>query len=619
MSFFSLTQKILKKLSLFFIYTESSLLFIKKLIIFALFFGNSLFASPVNITFEKVTWFSKEDLALELKVTIQEGWKMLGEAKEQDTLKKPPELLWDTSENIKNVVVSWPESELWHSNGQNAHVYFKEIKIPLRVKLKEAGNLATLALILKGLACSDVCMPLHEVCSIVLSPPQVSLETLCKNNCMHPQKQGSWWEILGFAFLGGMILNFMPCVLPVLGIKLKGFSNARPELFKKICFYTTLGILFNFWVFAFMAITVKAVFQKEFGWGMQFQNPYFITAMILIITLSSMSLLGILHFHAPKWAGRIAPKSSYSMVGAFLSGALSVLLATPCCAPLMGVALGMALTQGPVKILGAFTFIGLGFAFPYLFGMILPIEKYIPKAGKWTLYMERIAGALLLITVFFLFKLLAGFQSGIQTLISVILIAVGSASIIAVNFKKESFSLQLRVLLAYAIPTVCFIAFVLAPWWMNKVFSSKEETESNQQMGLVKWIKWHPEAMKKYLEEGKIVFVDVTAEWCYSCKMNKFMVLNTEPAEKLLSSSDIVAMRADKTFEKGSEAIDTFLSSYGHPAIPFNIVLSKAYPQGIFLSEVLTFSEAKKAIEQIRKIALTRKSSSSYNKDSISQ
>lgn len=549
--------------------------------------------NPVDISLDKVSWISESEVIIDIKVNISDGWKLSAIPEDGDSVSKPPEITHAGSVNVKSIKVFWPQPTLWQKDGEKGRAYFKSVSIPISVKSEKPGEMITLNLSFDMLACSDACMPIKHTMPMVLAPP-VSKTV---------GKSASMIEILAAAFLGGLILNVMPCVLPVLGIKLKSISKANKDMFKKIFLFTALGIMISFWGFAIFAILLKYFFQQEMGWGTQFQNPYFVSAMIVGSSLFSLSLLGVFHFNVPQWVTKIVPKTDSSVAEAFFSGMFAVLLATPCCAPFMGSALGFALTRNAPEIIMVFTSIGAGFASPYILGAFLPISRIIPKPGVWSLYIEYAAGVMLFGSVIWLLHTLSALQAPVEKIASHFLLAFAILSIIAGNSQRlTKNSDTIKKLLTYALPIIFFSSFVSLPVCKD-CFSGARHAKKKFDLGKIKWVPWSDKEMRKRLSEGKIVFVDVTASWCFSCQINKKAVLCDPAAQDLLASDDIVVMIADWT--KKSPEIEKFLKQYERVGIPFNILISKWYPNGIILSEVLTKEEIIKAINIIRKFTKT--------------
>lgn len=345
--------------------------------------------------------------------------------------------------------------------------------------------------------------------------------------------------ILGFAILGGFILNLMPCVLPVLSLKLlkltKHAGSERAKI-RRGFLATTAGIVFSFWILAGILVAIKSS-GMAIGWGFQFQQPVFLGVMIAILILFAANLWGIFEIPLPQWVARLGTIGAgrESLLQDFLTGALATLLATPCSAPFLGTAIGFALSQGAKEIFGIFTAIAIGLALPYILVALVPqIASRMPKPGHWMVTLRRILALLLVGTAVWL-------------------------SMIVYN------------------QTVAPVATV----------SAKDS---------LPWQEFAPEKIPGLLAEGKTVFVDVTADWCLTCKVNEKLVIESKTIRAALTQENVVLMRGDWT--KPDDRIAAYLASFGRYGIPFNAVYTKQNPQGKPLPELLSESAVEKALGQ---------------------
>lgn len=541
-------------------------------------------ALPITFQWGQSQWQSSTHVYIPLTLTIEKGWKCYGPSQQADTLKRPLELSWASSHNIMSVSPEWPEPTLWQDQGQQAHVYYDTVTVPLNIFLQDRAP-ARLHLAIEGLSCAEMCMPFHHELSLELTPPAVT--------------PSAWVRMLFFAFLGGLLLNVMPCVLPVLGLKLKGLTYHSPALFKRVCAITSLGIVSGFWSLAALTSVLKMIFHRQVGWGMQLQSPYFSAFMVLIMVAGAYSLLGVFHLNTPQWAHHAgAPTaSSKPSIQAFISGLLAVLLATPCSAPFLGPAIGFALTGTPLEIFSFYTAIALGFALPYLLGLFLPIGTWLPKPGPWMLYIERGIGILFLLSAAWLIGWpLASFLSVPLQYAAWILLAVWAFIPCLQRWSHKWPSWKKRTIF-YGLPLtmgICLLAFPsLSP--TGGAISMVD--------GKIFWTPWSPRRLEDALQEGRTVFVDVTGKGCALCMVNK-RVFSSPRIQQLLTSPGILCMRAD--YSKGSEDILFFLKRYGRAAIPFNVILHKSYPKGIVLSEFLSEEEVVKALDFIKNLEVQK-------------
>lgn len=407
-------------------------------------------------------------------------------------------------------------------------------------------------------------------------------------------RSGALLTILALALLGGLILNLMPCVLPVLSIKLLGViehGGGERGRVRLGFLMTAAGILFSFLVLAVAALGLKGA-GAAIGWGIQFQQPAFLVAMSLLLTLFACNLWGIFEINLPGWAYGVAAdgRESRSLGSAFGTGAFATLLATPCSAPFLGTAVGFALARGAFEIFAVFAALGIGLALPYLVVAAAPgLARHLPRPGPWMVVFRRILGFALAATVLWLVSVLA-VQSG-----SFAAIAVGAlmAVTVLVIWARARFSRTKGgaggAMAAGAVGVIAVLA-LLAP-----VLFAPEVTETPV-AGVADGV-WRPFDKVEILNHvgaGKTVFVDVTADWCLSCQVNKTVVLDRGEVAARLAGDGVVAMRADWT--RPSDAISDYLASFGRYGIPFNVVYGPRAPSGIVLSELLTTDEVLDAL-----------------------
>ena len=399
-----------------------------------------------------------------------------------------------------------------------------------------------------------------------------------------PAALPSLLRVLLLALLGGFILNFMPCVLPVLSLKLLaavGHGESSAEL-RRSFLATALGILLSFLVLAGAMLAVRSA-GMAVGWGAQFQQPAFLAAMAVLTTLFAANLWGWFEISLPR---AIADRASLapgrpSMLGSVAAGALATLLATPCSAPLLGTAVGFALAGSSLDILAVFAALGLGLALPYFAVAVVPaLAHLLPRPGHWMLTLRRILGlALLGTSAWLVFVLVAEAGLPAAALVAAFLVAL----LLFLGFARASRWRTTGVLLAIA---AAFGAVMILP--------SPQAAPSRLADTL--WRPFDRTQIAGLVREGKVVFVDVTADWCVNCKFNRWLVLDRSPVRERLAAPGTVAMIADWT--RPDAAISAYLMSYGRYGIPFNAVYGPGAPSGIALSELLSAEDVLRAIEK---------------------
>ena len=396
--------------------------------------------------------------------------------------------------------------------------------------------------------------------------------------------------IVAFAFLGGLILNLMPCVLPVLAIKLAKIidTSGQSLAFVRMRFaFGALGIVASFGMLA-AGLEVIRFAGGQIGWGIQFQSPLFLALMLLVLGLFTLNVLDRFFLPVPSflqkewWSnvGRGAGQDTQKLLaGDFMAGMLATLLATPCSAPFVGGAITMALTGDTARLFGIFMAMGTGLALPWGLVALFPgLVRVLPKPGQWMVWLKHGLAGLLIVTMVWIGWLLKATQGGTATFVIIGLIIC----------------VLLTVLLQQKFMIMLASASLIAGLWLLPkpavVQPSKTET--------FVWKAWSPEATTSAKKDGKLIFIDVTADWCITCQANKSLVLERAPVadtlQKLLDNGKLVMLKADWT--RPDPRILTLLSSHQRFGIPFNIVYGPAVPDGIVLRELLTATMVEQAI-----------------------
>ncbi|MEG3619444.1 protein-disulfide reductase DsbD domain-containing protein [Magnetovibrio sp. PR-2] len=397
--------------------------------------------------------------------------------------------------------------------------------------------------------------------------------------------------MLALAVLGGLILNLMPCVLPVLSIKLLGVvghGGSDTRTVRMSFLASAAGIITSFLVLAAALIVLKTA-GLAIGWGIQFQHPWFLVAMALVVTLFACNLWGFFEVHLPEGVSELgAPTTHVHGLGShFMTGALATLLATPCSAPFLGTAVGFALARGTFEILAIFAALGVGLALPYLLVALRPaFATKMPKPGRWMVILRRILGFALAGTGVWLVSILAIQVSQLAAaLIGAILVVIAAMLFIHKRLhhrygRMDWGAVAILSVLAFGVPDT---------------ISTSSEPASEPKLDAL-WTTFDQAAIREHVVAGRVVFVDVTAEWCITCQVNKAVVISDDIVYDRLTSSGTVAMQADWT--RPSTVITNYLSSFGRYGIPFNAVYGPGAPGGIALPELLSTSEVISALDK---------------------
>jgi len=383
------------------------------------------------------------------------------------------------------------------------------------------------------------------------------------------------WQIVVVALAGGLILNLMPCVLPVLGIKLASLmtlaeSSRRQTRLRFLA--TAAGIIFSFLVLA-AVITGLRLSGAWIGWGFQFQSPWFIASMVLVTWIFCFSLAGLLEIRLPSGLStRLATAGGNGIGGSFLEGAFATLLATPCTAPFLGTAVTFALAAPVHQLWLIFLVLGVGMSLPWLVISIAPgVARWLPKPGPWMGKLRLVLVLLMLGSCLWLMSLLVKEWGARYVLI------VGGLMVAFFLFRcaqaMPNHKENLRSLVFGVLFGAGLYAF-LAPQPQGKTDSP---------------LNWQPlseAALSEALDARKRVLVDITADWCLNCRVNEVLVLHRPEVIAALNRDDVVLLQGN--WSQPSAEIEQFLRRYGASGIPFNAIFGPAIPQGHVLPSLLS-------------------------------
>ena len=547
-------------------------------------------------------------------ITIPDNWHVNANVAADEFLK--PSSIEISAKGIKFGEPKWPKPIKEYSEALDLeNLVFKghfQIKLPIEKVEADYDSLTTQATFHYQACDNSICLAPSKVTFGVgalgfnrksNSQPLSSLkknddnakgsQTLTDDSFSEGSSAGTLILLLS-ALFGGLILNLMPCVLPVLSLKLFSLIKQAGESRRRLVYLgwaTTAGILVSFWVLAGIVAAIKAGGGNA-GWGMQFQSAGFIAFMVVILTAFAMSFFGVFEIWLPGSATTKMDRAGrkQGVVGAFFTGALLVLLSTPCSAPFLGTAMGFAFTASTPVLFLFFTAAGLGLSIPYLLVSVFPkILKVFPKPGAWMVTLQKIMGFLLLCTVVWLLWIVheqAGkFGVGIFASIAV---ASAACSVLIGKFAPPGTPFIREV--AATIASVIFIStfwFAFAsPQYEAKV-DAIFEARAARSITSDGWYRYTPELIENFARSGRTVFIDVTADWCLTCKANEAAVLNREDFRRAMEQLNVALVKADWTRE--TPDVNMLLQSMGKSGVPAYAI----YPAGdesrqIVLPELLT-------------------------------
>ena len=419
-----------------------------------------------------------------------------------------------------------------------------------------------------------------------------------------PHARGIFTFLL-FGFLGGIILNLMPCVLPVISLKIFGFIQQAGQSRQKILrsgLAFTIGIFAWFIALALLLIGLKGTGRDVTWGGFQFTNPYFVLALSVMVIVFALNLFGVFEISLPQSVTRslLSTSERQDLLGSFFQGVFATVLATPCTAPFLGTALGFAFTQSAAVILAMFVAIAAGMSAPYLLLSAQPAWlRFLPRPGPWMLHVKQFMGFLLLATLLFLLYVL-GAQRGLEGAIwaSCFLLVISIAC-----WMKGAFAVPTASAFKRGVVLVLMLLLVLGSgvYFIGDKFQSTRVASGDLQLR-GGWQPFTPDRLQRELEQGRTVFVDFTAAWCLTCKFNEANVLESQDVREAFQRHGIVKLKADWT--NGDPAITKLLQQFGRPGVPLYVLYPAKNEEPIVFPELLTKGMVLEKLEAVgRRVA----------------
>jgi thiol:disulfide interchange protein DsbD len=380
------------------------------------------------------------------------------------------------------------------------------------------------------------------------------------------ERERSLWRWLLLALVAGAILNVMPCVLPVISIKVLSFVQQAGEERGRVLalgLSFAAGILVVFEALAILAITLGQ------SWGEQFQSQTFLIVMIGIIFAFSLSLFGVYELGVPRGVGALAGLSREGLGDAFMKGVMATLLATPCSGPFLGSTLAWTLQQTPLMIFAVFTALGLGMALPYVVLTANPaLLRILPKPGAWMETFKQAMGFVLLGTVIYL---MISLKQSLLLFTAAFLVFVALGCWWWGRFAKLDQSAPVRF-------AHLLIAFAITGLGARVAYADFQGLFTSSSSHLA-WEDFDPQAFQRYSEEGRNMMIDFTAEWCPNCKYNERFVYESEEVRAKLADKNVVAIRADITHNTPyTRMLERLMNQLGTRSIPFLAIFPAGEP-----------------------------------------
>ena len=539
-----------------------------------------------------------------VRLIHEENWHTYGKVLPPDVIGKPTTLKWTLPEGWTMEELPWPPThEVPSTDGKTSEGYDGTVYLPARLTpAGKVGDTAEIVVKVDALACDPKnCMPAKAEARLTL--------TLAASAEMDPsvaevfaaepaaEKQGepksespavaaakpahSFGVYLLFAFIGGLILNIMPCVFPVLGIKIMSVVQQAGEDRRRVLLHGlayTFGILLCFWALGGLVISLGK------AWGFQLQSPDFVFGLAAFFLVFALNMAGLFEIGASAVGVGADLQAKQGLSGSFFSGLLATVVATPCSAPFLGPALGFAVTLPALQALLMFSCIGLGLASPFLLLSLMPgLVAKLPRPGAWMESFKQGMSFLLFGTVAFLVWVLTGMVEGqplLFTLLGLVVIALGCWIYGRWSLPhKPTRTRRLAVVLA-----LLALAGGLALGWPQVEKGVPGPAGSQVENGLT-WQAWSPEKVAELRAAGQPVYIDFTAKWCLTCQVNK-RVYKDAGLQKLIAEKKVVLLKADWTNE--DPRITEALSALGKAAVPVNVLYLPGQDAPVILPELLS-------------------------------
>ena len=391
----------------------------------------------------------------------------------------------------------------------------------------------------------------------------------------------SWWSAMALAFLGGILLNLMPCVFPVLAIKVLAIAQSDDRRMHRISGVTyTLGVVASFSALAALLFGLRSG-GAAIGWGFQLQEPAVIAGLAILFTLIGLNLIGLFEFNltaSGRWANL---RLRHPAMDAMWSGVLATVIASPCTAPFMGAALGYAITQPAVDGIALFAAVGLGMASPYLLLSWVPaLSRWLPGPGAWMLHFKQLMSFPMFATVVWLVWVI-GQQGGINASAALLMLLLS----VAMWLWAWNLTSSRRIIWKWVGSVVLGGAiWVLSPFLTTVATPSASATS---------WVTWSPQIEQQARADGRRVFVDFTAAWCVTCQVNELGALSDQRVETAFEQGNWLRLRADWT--KRDPEISQALNRLQRTGVPTYVVYHPQRDPQV-LTELLTVDQILNAI-----------------------
>ncbi len=541
-----------------------------------------------------------------VQLKMSDGWHTYGPDPEDSG--QATEIKWQLPPGVTAGKIQWPAAKKTVADGLTSYAYYEEVilLVPLQLAADLPPGPLELTAAVSWIECLEQCVPGDQSVTARLTignetkpspaaatlalwqqkPPHVlpgapatnapAQTQLSPASSAAPDAPVSLWTMLLFAFVGGLILNLMPCVLPVIALKILGFvsqASESPARIRKLGLIYAGGVLVSFLALAAVVIAVQSTGHRA-SWGMQFSNPPFLVALTALVTLVALNLFGVFEVTlgggAMDAAGKLASK--HGATGAFFNGVLATVLATPCTAPFLAPALGFAFAQPPGVVVGFFATIAAGLAAPYVVLTWQPAWlKFLPKPGAWMEKFKIIMGFPMLGTAVWLYDVASSFYGERTWWLGLFLIGLALAAWVFGEFIQRGRGGKTFARVTVVVLLLGGYGYALEGqlhWRTARAEMPGEPLQTNAEG--IDWQRWSPAAVTAARAQGRPVLVDFTARWCLTCRANKALALEIPAVQAKLRELKAEALLGDYTHFP--EDIGAELARFGRAGVPLVLV-----------------------------------------------
>ena len=571
--------------------------------------------SPVraSISAQAIAIRPGQAFTVDIVLDIEPGWHVYGPPSSMSatSIGLPTTITWDLPPGFAALPPEWPTAERFSYGGIDSLGHSGKLLVRAGIRAPSADVIAAgKPIVVKAkvewLACKVECMPGEA--SLELSFPVAA-----GGSVAHASGGSSGVSLalaLLLAFAGGLILNLMPCVLPVLSLKALSLAKrsgaGRGHLAQGLWF--TAGVLVSFWLFAGILLVLRAG-GKAAGWGFQLQDPTFVVAAATVFFLVALNLFGVFEVGASltrlgSVGSAVSGKGRGAAASSFLSGLFTTAIATPCTAPFMGVAVGYALSHNAAVAIGVFTALGLGMAAPLLAVSAIPgLARRLPKAGAWMVTFRQILGFPMMAAVVWMAFVLTGL-GGSPALLSLLegFVALGLGAWVWGTWGRFDRSTRTKVVAAVFALALAAGGLALPMLALGKSGSAVGEglregpRDGGKKTADAFWRPWSEGAVADLRKNGTPVFVDFTAAWCLSCQVNEAVALNDAALRSRFAELGVAALKADWTAK--DEAIGRALGALGRASVPLYVLYPSGASEPVILPEILTPGIVRRYLER---------------------